>query len=345
MNRLLLLTLATSAFTATSLVKGVIPFPLETNTGGELLGGVTWDGDGVINPSINPGEIPSNQNTWSNPQILISDFNFGALHLPSIGIEPGNPTTTFPNVFDAGRFLINPTGVTHSVSLNSGGTASMRLDNSARWDGGERLFNSIGLTNLSGVNEITWTITYTVPIATRNDDVRNSSDAGPLGAGLALIDAGGSALDNFRVTMQYGGVFSSAPINGINGPYEPGVQANFEAITENGLEVDSNDPTLFTAEEFEAIDLFLIMKGWSTNGTVDDFAPAGANEAPLHYVTSQTWTITLADGGDFGEDTIFVFSMDGAQYHLNAVPEPATAAFLAALAVAGFVVYRRRRRC
>lgn len=137
----------------------VIPFPLETDTSGNLLGGVTWTGDGTINADINPGLLTTD--TGTNPQILINGLNFGSLSLPSIGIEPGNPTpgTVYPNVFTAGRFLINPTGATHSVSLNAGGTASLRLDNSARWDGGERLFNSIGLTNLEGVNSITWTIT------------------------------------------------------------------------------------------------------------------------------------------------------------------------------------------
>lgn len=163
-----------------------------------------------------------------------------------------------------------------------------------------------------------------------------------MGAGLALINAGGNQLSDFRISMQYGGVFSAADQSG---PYEPGVQANFQAITRNGLDVDANDPTLFSADGFEAIDRFLIMKGWSSDGDVNvDFNPDGANEAPLHYVTSQTWTITLADGENFGEGTIFVFSMDGAQYHINPIPEPATAALLAALAAVGFAVYRRRRQ-
>jgi len=307
----------------------VLPFTMSTNGSGVISGG-SWSGNGTIQPNVSPGTFPP-----LDVDVLVQDFTSGTLAI--------NAANLFPDT------RINPaTGVTHSVVL-TGGTGDLRLANSNAFDDGASKYNAVGLQGFLGVTKIVWTMTYTLPIAGRNDDPTSLSSR-PIGGALGLVQAGsGLGLTDFNVTLQLGGV-SSTPTS--NGTFTPGVPANSIPFATAGWDSRPAGATNFvSADGFTGlIDLasassgvnFLMVMGYDYNGSGNGYTAA---DADLVYVESLTFTIEAAAGKTFQAIKIFTISMDGQQYANvnNAIPEPTAALLVGLTFVGGLIGWRRRR--
>ncbi len=319
----------------------VLPFVLSTNSSGNLSAGNTWVGSGTIQSNVIPTSFTANG--LQNP-VLISGFSSG-----NLTIVTGNlfPAATPP---PGGRFY-NTTGVSHRLALTGGGTANLHVANSASFDGGDLLFNSVGLSGFSGnVTKIVWTIDYTLPIAGRNDTT-TGLDNRPMGAALGLVNAGsGLTPSQYAVTMTLGGVSSDADSNGT---FTPGVPANarpFASAGWAGTSISQAGATTFSTDAgFDGtVPLgnsstnFLLIRGYDVNGSGNNYTVADSN---LVYVKSVTFEITRIGGGAFAANTAFTISMDGQQYTNvnNAIPEPSAGVLLGLATIGALLGWRRCR--
>lgn len=306
----------------------VIPFTFTTN-GSSVITGGTWTGDGTVQPNIVMGS--SSAPVTATVQYPVTDFTSGTLGLNSIGGSAPN------NVYITNRILSNPLTATHSINL-TGGNADLRMHNSNSNDGGALLFNSIGLTNFDGVTSVSWTTTYNQPIAGRDNQNTNIITR-PMGMGLALIDAGLAGTDtvaSYRVDMTFNQIFQETTpgvfVTGVPGAAAPFQSANFLASLPGA--------TSFTSQTFDALDRFLLVRGYDVDGGGYD-----SPDADEVYMRQMTWTIRRDDGGAFDPTTIFVFSMDGQQYSNYTgvpIPEPSSMLLIAGSLIGG-CLYRRRK--
>lgn len=317
---LLLLISATSSH-------AVLPFPLSTDSSGLFTNG-GWTGNGAVQPNVDPGTYTGT--TISN--ILVQDFSSGALTVNTLGGD----------LFSSGRFKDPNEGVTHTITL-TGGTADLRLANSNSFDAGASQWNSTGLTDFQGVTKIEFTTVFESPVAGRNTDLASITTRG-LGAGLALIVAGGSqTLSSFTVGLSYDGVFSSSSAN-LSNPYDPslpgyspGVPAGAIPYQAAGFGTSVAGATTFNSTAFTALDTFLLVRGYDYDGSLNGYTAADADNV---YITSMKWTITKDDNSAFSPDTLFVVSMDGQQYGTAVIPEPSSAL----LGMGGLLLFTLRRR-
>ncbi len=324
-----ILAIAAALLLATNFpASAVLPFVLTTNGSGVISGG-SWSGNGTVQPNLSPGTFPP-----LDVDILVTGLSSGALTIDPENLYPE------PRINAA-------TGVTHSVSL-TGGTGNLRIANSNNFDDGASKYNAVGLEGFSGVTKIVWTMTYTLPMAGRNDDVTSLSSR-PIGGALGLVSAGsGLAVTDFRVELQLGGV-SSTPTS--SGTFTPGVPASAKPFGTAGWDALPAGTTNFvSANGFEGlVDLasvttgvnFLMVMGYDYDG-VGGYSAA---DAPLVYAQSMTFTIEAAPGKTFQADTIFTISMDGQQYSNlnNAIPEPTAGVLLGLATIGGLIGWRSRR--
>ena len=312
----------------------VLPFVLSTNSSSVLSTGNTWTGSGTLQPNVIPISFSSN---GLRNLVLVSGFSSGSLTIGPDNLLPK------PRIAAA-------TGVRQTVTL-TGGTADLYVANSGSFDGGDELFNSVGISGFSaGVTKIIWTLDFTLPIAGRDDNALGLNNR-PMGGALGLVVAGtGLAPSQYSVKMTLGGV-SSAPTT--NGTFTPGVPANARPLVSAGwagTSITQAGATTFTTDAgFDGIiplgnssPDFLLIRGYDYDGSGNNYLPA---DAPLVYAASLTFEISLTSGLSFAADTAFTMSMDGQQFSNvnNAIPEP-TAGVLVGLAVLGGLIGWRRRR-
>ncbi len=315
----------------------VLPFILSTDSSGNLSSGNSWVGSGIVQANVIPQPFSGTGGVGLQNPILVSGFSAGTLTVGAGNLLPSNRVSA-------------TTGVTHNVTL-TGGTGNLHVANSANFDGGNSLFNSVGLSEFStGVTKIVWTIEYTLPLAGRNDTT-TGLDNRPIGGALGLVNAGsGLAANQYSVKMALGGV-SSAPTS--NGTFTPGVPSNarpFASAGWAGTSISNAGATTFATDAgFDGtVPLgnsstnFLLIRGYDVNGSGNGYTTA---DSDLVYVKSVTFEISLTGGGSFASNTAFTISMDGQQYANvnNAIPEP-TAGVLVGLAVIGGLIGWRKRK-
>jgi hypothetical protein len=321
----------------TSPAFAVIPFPLETNSSGTIIGG-SWSGNGTVQPNVTPGN--STTGTGNAPKILVDNFGgTGALTINNMG----------GNVFSTGRLVQNPTSAIHTISLNSGGTADLRLHNSNNNDGGALLHNSVGLTGFNNVTSFSYTISFSAPIAGRDAQLGNGSTTVdyvrmPVGSGLAMAPGTGLNLSSYYVNLTYATPqFTNNPFNGFSN-----LPSSANAFKVTQLDSISGSNVNFEANSFptggSGFSDFLLIRGWdtvNTSGVVGTDSLLTSADVQRTYITSMTWTVQRDDGLAFPSDAIFVTSMDGQQY-TSSIPEP-TAMLLSAAGLIGGCLIRRRR--
>lgn len=335
-----ILAMAGFALLSASSAWAVFPFAWTTDGASAITGG-TWTGGGSVMPNISSGTFVSSTNPGA--KIAVNDFQSGILGLDSIG---GNAAS---NIYDD-RLETNLLTATHSISLTGGGSADLRLHNSTSNDGGTNLFNSVGLTGFTGnVTSITWTTRFSSPIAGRNDGPAGgaaiiSLTTRPMGMGLALITPGtrpdttNQTTSSFTVAMSYTDIYyESAPNVFVDGVPQ-GPQG---AVARQSVSWDASAPgaTSFTANTFDGTN-FLLVRGYDVGGT----AGYEATDAPKVYMREMSWTITPKSGSAFQANTVFVTSMDGAQYtnYSAVIPEPTSLLLIAGSLLGGCFLRRRR---
>lgn len=309
------------------------PFVVTSGSTGTVSGG-SWTGSGTIAPNITPGTTSA-----TNSKIFVNDFGSGTLQISPGSLYPN--TANVANLNDVNR-VTSSTGVSHVITIN-GGTADLLLANTNNFDGGADKFNSVGLSGFSpGVTSISWTMTYTLPIAGRTSSP-TQLDSRPMGGALGLAATGGLALNNFNVDLELENMYSTPVANGV---FVSGIPALARPYASTSWGTTTGGQTTFHSDGFtglvppgELSNNFLLVRGYDYNGSGNGFTAA---DAPLVYTQSYTWTISL-DSGTFAAGTQFVMSLDGQQFtNLNNVPEP-TLIGLAAMGV-GILVFVRRRR-
>ncbi len=296
-----------------------MPFDFSTDGSGVITGG-TWTGDGTVQPNIVAGSFSGP--ATATVQFPVTNFTSGTLGINGIG----------GNVYSSNRILTNPLIATHQITL-TGGNADLRMHNSNSFDGGNLLFNSIGLTDFSGVTEISWTTTYSAPIAGRNSDT-GSLLTRPMGQAFALLNAGtGNNTSSFQLDLAYNQIYrQTSP-----GVFVTGVgSATPFQSTEFGTAVAG--ATSFTANAFP-LNKFILVRGYDVDG-----GGFGASDTDDIYMRQLTWTLRKDDNTAFAANTVFVFSMDGQQYanHVDVIPEPSSILLIGGSLIGGFL-HRRRR--
>lgn len=307
----------------------VLPFDVSTNGSGTVING-SWVGNGTVQPNQTAGNF---NNNGVGLDVLVQNFSSG-----TFTINPGN---LYPNP----RISTNM-GVSVSVSL-TGGTGDFLLANSNNFDGGNTMYNSVGLTDLAGVTSITWTIEFTEPIAGRSDVV-TGLDFRPIGAAIGLVAAGsGLTAGSFNVALSYDEVYSSATsdglfISGLPGNAIPYASAGWDSPAAPGAtSFVTNDGFTGTVSLGASDTDFLLVRGYDYNGSGNGYTAA---DSDLVYIKSLTWTIT-SDTGSFAAGTHFTVSMDGQQHaNLEAVPEPSAGLLLGVACVGGLIWWRRGAR-
>lgn len=294
----------------------------------------TWTGNGSVVPNITPGTTSA-----TNSKIFVNDFGSGTLQINPGSLYPN--TANVANLNDTNR-VTSSTGVSHAITIN-GGTADLLLANTNNYDGGSDKWNSIGLSGFSpGVTSITWTMTYTLPIAGRTSST-TQLDSRPMGGALGLAATGGIALTNFNVDLELEDMYSTPTADGV---FVSGIPALARPYASTNWGTTTGGQTTFHSNGFtglvppgELSNNFLLVRGYDYNGSGNGYTAA---DAPLVYTQTYQWTISL-DSGTFTAGTQFVMSLDGQQFtNLNNVPEP-TLVGLVAMAVGILVFFRRQR--
>lgn len=304
-----------AVFSATP-VWAVFPFSWVTNGSGVISDG-DWTGNGTVQSNINPASTTA--------QIAVQNFSLGSLFIENMG----------GNLYTSGRLLTDPVSATHSISL-TGGTADLRLHNSNNFDGGGSLFNSVGLTDFQGVTEISWTLTFSEPIAGRNDALAELLNR-PIGAGLALITAGtGQSISSFTVDMEFTQIYHEDTLNN----FVEGVPSIAVPRQSTGFGAAVAGATSFTSTAFSGLDQYLMLRGYDIDG-VGGYTAA---DAELVYMKQMTWTIRRDDNAAFASNTLFTMSMDGQQYAnvTEVIPEPTSVMLMAGSLLGGCLLRRRR---
>ena len=274
----------------------------------------SWTGTGV-----DPVKLP-NPGTNPNTAVRVGGTSGGTLTIPSSSLLQD-------------RF-VTATSVSVDVAV-TGGTGDLQLANRTAFDNGAGRWDSIQLGGFSaGVSAVTFTVNYSNPVAGRVGFTGGRLDSGPLGSALGLV-AEQVGVNNFNVSTFYGGTFTAADENA---PLFPGPlvgTANASPLLGAGPNFQST--TGFSGLINSNLDSdFLLVDGYDTDGNGRDNA-----DAPRSYITSQTWTITANNAGDFTPQTLFTLSLDGRQFQSVLVPEPSTA--LLGLGGLALVSLRRKR--
>jgi hypothetical protein len=318
----------------------VLPFNVTTNADRTINNG-SWTGNGTIQANLNPGTFSVN---GLKKDVLIDDFSLGTFSINPGALRPQ------PRV-------LSDVGVSISVEI-VGGTADFILVNSTQYDDGDRMYNSVGLTNFQGaVTEIIWTVGYTIPIAARSDAIDVDGNGNnvinrPLGAGIGLVTAGsGLSINSFNVALDFGGVYSTPTASG---QFSGGIPTGALAQASPGWDNNRPGTTSFvSADGFtgtvvlgQSSPHFLMVRGYDYAGQ-DGYNKDA--DSPLTYINYLTYRITTDPGLTFSANTEFTMSLDGQQFSnvgnvpVDPIPEPSSLV-LAGVAFMTAVLRRRRPR-
>ncbi|TLD69464.1 hypothetical protein FEM03_17635 [Phragmitibacter flavus] len=311
----------------------VLPFDISTNNSGQI-SGASWSGNGTVQANLDAGNFLTG---GINKDVLVQDFSAGTFTIDAGSIYPTNRVSS-------------DFGATISFAL-TGGTADLQVVNSINYDGGNEMYNSFGLTGFAGnVTQISMTMSYTQPIASRRDIATTVLNGLPIGGALGLVSAGsGLSPNDFNVSMAFGGVH---PAPTASGQFVVGLPANANPLASLGW-ANRNEAgaTTFLSNGFTGLiqtlgqtsEHFLLVRGYDYSGG-NNFVTA--TDADLLYIYSMTWNISLDGGAAFAAGTEFTVSMDGQQHanfsNVPPVPEPSSAFFVGAAGIL-LIVGRRRR--
>ena len=288
-----------------------------------ILEGATWTGDGVL-PSGNLLPGTSTDSSPGNSGTLFDNFS-------------GSGTLTPTNLITGNRLEAGASASVQFTLNGAGATGDLVVNNNSRFDGGANSFNSLGLTDLTGVTSIDVTVTYSQFVGGRDFPAfATEFNKTPMIAATRLVTPGtGFTASDFTVTGTLDEVFTSA--DGTN--FVAGSAGITPTVTVPPFTAPSAGAVSATANSFDPGNAatWLMFKGFDVDGD----GAFDADDADNAYARSVTYTITPTAQSTFADDTLIVFSLDGQSYgNLSNVPEP-SAALLSVLALGALA--RRKR--
>lgn len=335
-----------------------LPFIVETTSGLTTSGtttnfsGGSWQGDGTVQTTVDVTDGLNNASGTGtagndNNDTLVTGFS-----------GTGVFTINDFSINDSDRAALSALdfGATISVTLGGTGTADIILADQNDYDYNASAFEGFHIGNFNGVTSIDITLTYTQPLAMRNDstDDLTSLERAPWLSAIGLIDEGSTfATDDYDVTLAYSNIYSSASTSGA---FTAGIPADSTAYASTSLLTPVAGGVSFTS--VDGFDGYItpgvsstnniFVKGFEYDPLLDANDTPSTADAVQFYATTVTFTITPdGDSGtptSFDAGTKFSLSFDG-DIHSNFsnIPEPASFSLL--FIGGALLCFQRSRKC